>query len=142
MSAFAASYAGSGNDGHDSAGTNSLLHHHHHHHLHHHHHHHPQQEPTAEEYEKLTWWRKLQYRWNCCLINWLVHWLCKPGKSTWRGFNSFACLRPISPHSTSLALHLSTHVDVSGMIRDSVLWFKNLHTLGQNHTTWTDTSLF
>ncbi|GFO35788.1 hypothetical protein PoB_006229300 [Plakobranchus ocellatus] len=78
MSAFAASYAGSrgGTDVHDSVGTSNLISHHNHHHHHHHHHHH-QHEPTAEEYEKLTWWQRLQYRCNCCLINWLVHLLCK-----------------------------------------------------------------
>ncbi|KAK0058317.1 hypothetical protein Bpfe_012318 [Biomphalaria pfeifferi] len=59
MSAFAASYIAA-NDHDDDR------------HQHHH---------QVLDEGKMTWWQKLQYRYNCCLIDWLVLCFCKQGKS-------------------------------------------------------------
>ncbi|KAI8793624.1 hypothetical protein BgiBS90_006613, partial [Biomphalaria glabrata] len=55
MSAFAASYIAA-NDHDDDR------------HQHHH---------QVLDEGKMTWWQKLQYRYNCCLIDWLVLCFCK-----------------------------------------------------------------
>nr|KAI8756083.1 hypothetical protein BgiMline_012173 [Biomphalaria glabrata] len=61
MSAFAASYIAA-NDHDDDR------------HQHHH---------QVLDEGKMTWWQKLQYRYNCCLIDWLVLCFCKQeGHST------------------------------------------------------------